>query len=830
MLRLFRHAFRQLRESPGFAFTAILTLTLGIGASTAIFAVLDAVLLEPLPFAQPDRLVAVQPQPYDDISIPTMQDYRARSTTFASIAAYTGWQPLQKLNDEAAVHKIDAVSQGFFSTLGARFALGGSWPITGNEQDCTSAAIVSGGYWQRIGGAKTLGSKTLNLDGRPFQIVGVLPAEQQIEGSDGLGHPEAFVPLGCDTEEQTQKRGSYDFFAIGRLKSGVTIAQATDDLARVDQTLLKDYPNDYHRSKDGLNNRTKVIPYVDLMVGMETKSSLYIVFAACGLLLLIACSNLANLLLARNTRRRMEFATRASLGATLGQLLQQLMVESIVLVSVGALGSVAFAELVLRGLKAARALQVPRLVHASISLPVVAFVIALCAAVTLLLALLPAWRTLRPGLLLDLQGTARSSAGRSMRVTGRLLVIAQITLTLVLIACAGWMIGSVYLLLHQPLGFDPKPLLTARATFGSSRLPKDELLKAELKFKDMAATVRQLPGVASVAVTGQVPLGHGTNEYDFCSDVHAEQCAGILAGQHPDTSEIDPGYFATVGQPLLEGRDFNAADDGRNHVVIVNQALARREWPGQSALGHRIQTGEIRTLEGDDIVDPSAKVNLAAAPPRMTWATVIGVVGDVKDRDLESTPRANLYVPRAEDPRNSTMLIVRVNGDASLLKETVRAKLKAEFPSGRFYGIETMQERMAEEVLERAFLMRVAIAFGGVALFLSILGTYGLLAYEVSLREKEIGIRLALGSSRERIVTLLLHEEGRWLLAGGVLGLASAAATGYALRARFYQAHATSTPVLLGSAVLLLAPALLAIALPASRAALQDPAETLRRE
>ena len=817
MIRLFRHALRQLRGNPGFAFTAILTLTIGIGATTAIFAVLDAVLLEPLPFAQPDRLVAVESQPYNSVSIPTMQDYLARSTTFASMAAYSDWSPGLKAYDATAPRKILIVSQGFFSTLGSHFAIGHGWPTTGNEQDCSSTAVVSGGYWKRLGGGNQLGRKILNLDGRDYQISGVLQAEEAVEGEGGFGQPDVYVQIGCDSQAPATKRGWADFSAVGRLKPGATIAQATADLVRIDALLLKEYPQNYRFGRSASARlTTAVIPYVELMVGRETKPTLYLTFAACGLLLLIACANLANLMLARNTRRRAEFATRATLGATPGQLLQQLLVESAVLVTLGATGGVLLATVIIQLLKNTAALHVPRLAHASISLPVILFAVTLSAAVALFLALLPAWRTLRPGLLRDLQGTGRSSAGRSLRVAGRLLVIAQITLTLVLVACAGWMIGSVYLLLHQPLGFVPAPLLMAQASLGASNATREQNAVTELKFTQVAEALHQLPGVVSVALTMHPPLGHYVDETTFCTDLHPEQCRKAV-NEGPNASMISPDYFATVGQSILEGRDFNDADDGRNHVVIVNQAIARREWQGESALGHRVRTGEIKVADGSSLDD-------------MPWATVVGVVGNVKDRDLETAPRPDLYVPRADDPRHSVMFILKANGDPALLLHAVRERIKAQLPSARVFGVRTMQEEMLGEVREKAFLMRVAIAFGGVALFLSILGTYGLLAYEVSLREKEIGIRLALGSSRERIVALLLHEEGRWLVAGGMLGLAGAAATGYALRSRFYQAQATSMPVLIGSTVLLLVPALIAIGLPASHAALQDPAETLRRE
>jgi predicted permease len=811
MFKFVRYALRQFREGPGFAATAILTLTLGIGTSTAIFAVLDAVLLEPLPFEQPDRLVAVESQPDRTVSIPTMQDYQSRSTTFSSLAAYREWSPTQKTTDVVAARRILIVSQTFFSTLGTHFALGTGWPITGNEQDCSSVVVVSGGYWNRLGGGSTLGNKMLSLEGRDFQIIGVLPLEQTIEGSDRLNQPEVFAQIGCDNQERPNSRGDKSFFLIGRLGPAVALSQANADLSRVEQTLQKDYPNDYIDYAAGLKEPPVVFPYVELLVGTETKPALLMTLAACGLLLVIACGNLASLLLARNTRRRSEFATRATLGATLGQLLKQLTIESSVLVSLGAAGGIALALLVLKLLKTTTFLHLPRLAHASMRPAVLAFVIVVSAAVTFFLTLLPAWRTVRPGLLRDIHGGRQSTAGRSLRFARRLLAVAQLTLTVVLLACAGWMTGSVYLLLHQPLGFAPDRLLMLEALLGNNSSTKEEARLSELKLSQIAASLRQLPGVVSVAYTDHQPLGHAVNRYTFCSDVHPEQCKQQV-NINPNSYAISPAYFSTIGQVLLEGRDFSDADDGRNHVVIINQALAQREWPGQSALGHRVHTGEIHTPEGE------------------SWATVIGVVGNVHNYDLVSNPGPDVYIPRAENPSGIARFVVSVSGNPAPLKNAARTKLKAEFPEVTTFGFETMSEEMSSEVSERVFLMEVATSFGAVALFLSILGTYGLLAYEVSLREKEIGIRLALGSSRERIVRLLLYEEGRWLIVGTILGLASAACTGYVFRSRFYGAHSTSLSVLLGSALLLVGPALLAIAMPARRAALQDPAETLRRE
>ena len=362
-------------------------------------------------------------------------------------------------------------------------------------------------------------------------------------------------------------------------------------------------------------------------------------------------------------------------------------------------------------------------------------------------------------------------------------------------------------LVHQPLGFEPDHLLMAGVDIDSTSVtPRYNPQQTRLFFEQLAERLRQLPGVTSVSATNHPPLGTFVNRYDFCSDVHAENCLQQTT-LNPDSYHLLPGYFATVGQPILEGRDFTSADNGQRHVAIVNQFLAQREWPGQSAIGHRVKTGDIEE-----------------------WATVVGVVGNVHSYDLESAPGPDLYLPEADHPQTAMVFMIRTSGDPALLTRTVRNIVRGEHSDLALFHLRTMAQEMSYEVELRTFLMQIAAAFGALALFLAILGTYGLLAYEVSLREKEIGIRLALGSSRQAIVQLLLGQESRWVLIGAAAGLFGAILTGYALRAQFYHVRAASLPVLAGSLVLLIIPSLIAIALPGRRAAHLDPVQTLRSE
>jgi predicted permease len=804
MLQSIRYALRQLRNNPGFAITAILTLALGIGATTAIFSVLDAVLLQPLPFPHPDRLAAIAVLPDEIVSAPTIHDWQTRSHSFQSIAGYRGWTPTVQSSLGSHVGEVLEVTQNFFSTLGAGFTLGQDFPQTGNESDCTSQVIVSGAFWKRLGGGSSLGSRTLEMDRRTYQITGVLPLSQTIEGTQSLNQPEIFVPTGCDPWQHPMNRGNSSYWAIGRLHPGISIAEATADLDRVQSTLRHDFPNDYVGT---VGHPPAVTAWITRLTGAQTGPALYSTFAACGLLLLIACANLANLLLARSVRRRREFATRATLGASFGHLLRQLLIESALLALAGSAVGIALAYGALRLLLGVRALHLPRLAHATTSPGVLAFVICVAAVVTILLTLLPAVRTLQPNLIRDLAGSGRTSGGSSLRRAGRILVAAQIAFTLVLVACAGWTVSSVYTLLHQPLGFQPDHLLMAGVDIDSTSVtPRYNAQQTNLFFTQLVERLRQLHGVEAVGASNHPPLGNAVNRYDFCSDVHAENCLQQTT-LNPDSYHITPGYFATVGQPLLEGRSFTSVDNGQRHVAIVNQFLAQREWPGQSAIGHRVKTGDIKD-----------------------WATVVGVAGNVHSYDLESAPGPDLYLPEADHPQTGMVFMIRTSGDPALLLKTVRDVIRAQHADLSLYDLRTMSQKMAFEVELRSFLMQVSAAFGALALFLAILGTYGLLAYEVSLREKEIGIRIALGSSREAIVQLLLGQESRWVLLGAAAGLFAAILTGYALRAQFYHARAASLPVLAASLALLIIPSLIAIALPARRAAHLDPVQTLRSE
>ena len=801
MFRACQFASRQLRRSPGFAITATLIIAIGIGVTTAMYSVLYAVILQPLPFAHPSELVAVSAKPWDWISLPTIQDWQHRSHTFRSIAAFGGWSPRVESSAGEGHANAILVSQNFLSTLGASLALGHDFAQTGHESDCLEQAIVSDAYWRRMGGGSSLADRTLRLDHKTYAIVGVLAASAVFEGPDVP--PSILTPIGCDLTKKVDDRGSSSFRAIGRLLPGVPLHEAATDIATIQQNLTRDYPKSYPPALS-----PALEPLADYMAGTGTRSALFITMAACGMLLLISCSNLINLLLARNTRRRSEFALRATLGATPRHLLWQMLAENCSLTVAGAAIGVGLAAVLVRAASHVTVVHLPRLAQARLNFPALMFAGFVTVVVALLLTLLPAARSLRPTLLADLtNGSVRSSsASGGLRSAGRLLVAAQLGMALVLVASAGWMVSSVLILLYQPLGFEPERLLLASVDLrGHAPNAAVEPAKTLAVLEQAVANLRVLPGVRDVAAANDKPLGGRVNRYDFCSDAHPEAC-NQPNPQAPDVFLVTPGYFRTVGQELFRGRSFNPADDGRNHVAIVNRALASQQWPGQDPIGHRIYSGDLHA-----------------------WATVVGEVGDVHSYSLERAPVPNLYIPEADGPDTSMTIMVRTQDDPTLMAETVRRTLRLDSEVTVRY-VESMPELMAHQVALRRFSMWLAVAFGSLALGLAILGTYGLIAYEVSLREREIGIRLALGSTRSAIVGLLLQQESRWILGGMSLGLIGAVVTGFLLRAQFFHTGAASVPVLSASLLLLALPALAAVAIPGRRASLLDPAVTLRRE
>lgn len=798
-----RFGLRQLRRSPGFAVMGLLIIATGVGLTTAMYSIVDAVILRPLPFLQPNRLVAVGARPWGIFSFPTMEDWQKDSHAFQSIAAYTEWAP--RIKSSAGLGHANAlvVSQNFLSTLGVPLELGRDFTHSGNEGDCFHQAIVTDAYWRRMGGGNTLHGQTINMDYQTYSVSGVLAPKVELGDMDALGQPSILTTIGCDSAKDTESRGDSSFQGIGRLKAGIAMSAALGSLKTIQKNLLRAYPRYYLPTFV-----PTMMPLNDFLSGTRTRFSLLATLAACGMLLLISCANLTNLLLARSMRRRPEFALRTMLGARPRRLLQQMFTENAMLVGLGTALGMVLAAVLVHLISQIRVIHLSRLNEARIDFPVVLFAVGVSVSIAVLLTLPPAARSRRRALAEDLRSgsSGTSSAPQRLRHTGRVLVALQIALAFVLVAASGWMVSSVVILLHQPLGFDPSHLLFASTDLrGPTRGTTIDPAVTLARLHETMSALRRIPGVEEVAAANDKPLGGRINRYDFCSDVHPDECRQSSM-EGPDVFLVTPNYFETVGQTLIRGRAFNDADNGRYHVAIVNRALAQREWPGENPIGHRLFSGDLQA-----------------------WAIVVGEVGNVHSYSLERKPVPNLYLPEADGPDTSMTIFLRTERDPGELDETVRRMLRARAGLTVRY-VESMPELMAYAVAVRQFSMWIVAAFGLLALALTTLGTYALVAYEVSLREREIGIRLALGSQRSAILALLVWQESQWIAAGLGIGLIGAISMGYLLRAEFYHAGAASAPVLVAALSLLAFAALTAIVIPGRRASLLDPSATLRRE
>ena len=453
-----RFGLRQLRRSPGFAVMGMLIIAIGLGVTTAMYSIVYAVILKPLPFAQPDRLVAVGSKPWRPLSLPTMEDWQKGGRVFESIAAYTGWAP--RIESSAGLGHANAllVSQNFLGTLGVPLRLGQDFTHSGNEKDCFHQAIVTDGYWRRMGGGNALDGRTIKLDYQTYIVIGVLARSAGLEEMDALGEPSILTTIGCDPANSPNSRGDEAFSAIGRLKPGVTLRDAAAAMKTVQGNLSRACPR-YYPPTFG----PTLEPLGNFMSGTETRSSLLATLTACGMLLLISCANLTNLLLARSRRRRSEFALRTMLGAQPQRLFRQMLTENATLVTLGSALGVVLASVLLHLVSRNTMVHLARLNEARMDLRAVVLAAAASAAIAVVLTLVTAVRSQRIALAEDLRSgsSGTSSAPQGLRRGGRLLVAAQIALAFVLVAASGWMVSSVVILLHQPLGFDPGRLLFA---------------------------------------------------------------------------------------------------------------------------------------------------------------------------------------------------------------------------------------------------------------------------------------------------------------------------------------------------------------------------------
>jgi putative ABC transport system permease protein len=798
-----RYGLRVLRKSPGFALVAVLSLALGIGANTAAFSVIHGVLLRSLPYPEPNQLVRVGQRPnHNDISIPEYEFWKEHASGFASAAGYRGGGDRNLVfGARQEWIRVITVTADFFRTLGTPPALGREFDAVETNPAGPQAIVLSDSLWRRaFSGDPAVLGRVVALDNTSYTVVGVLPS--------GFWFPQsadAFLPL--RPTGSLGDRGS-NTEMIARLKPGVSLRQAEAEMPTITENYRRAH-SDVSREYRGLS----LVPYQDWLVG-DVRPNLLLLFGAVGLLLLIACSNLASLLLARLAARQREIALRLALGSSRARLVRQFLIENLLLTSAGGLAGLFGARALLAVLVALIPFNLPASAPIRLDAPVLAFTLAVAFITGLAFSLAPILTASRVDVQEALKGGGRSTGARSRQWTRSLLVVGEVALSVTLLIGAGLLIQSLYRLHQERLGFTPQGLIT----FGTPIAPERRRSAADLWRLESTLLDRfqALPGVRSVAAINVLPL-NGFSNLPAQLDGHPEKSIGPM-----EIRFITPAYFEAMGIPVLRGRSILGSDTGSAPpVILVNETLARRWWPDASPLGNRIVIGRYQGRDFSEILDA----------PR----EVVGVAADTKTAYLKERPRPTVYVPGAQI---SNGMAQGMGGMAWVVRGSLSAGLAAELrqaiaeidPRQRVGRIRPMEEIVASTTSVSRFDASLFAFLAGLALVLTLIGVYGLLSFSVAQRTNEIGVRMALGASRADVLKLVLKQGVALIAIGLVLGLAGALATTRFLTTLLFGVRPTDPLSFLAVSALLLCVGILASYFPARRATKVDPLVALRYE
>jgi putative ABC transport system permease protein len=807
MLADLRYALRTLRRSPGYAAAAVLTLALGIGANTAIFSVVRAVLLAPLPYRDPGRLAWVWATRVDRdrafFSIPNFLDTRAAVRSFERLAPFTPWAPT--LSGDGEPERLDAVRVGgeAFETLGAAVALGRPIGAADAEPAPARVAVISHGLWERrFGGDPSAVGRTLLLNGESYAVVGVLPAGFLFPGAETA---DVAVPLSLASDPRRTERGSNFLRTFGRLAAGADVASAARELAAVTDRLRRQYPDENAKL-----TAPRVLAISDEILG-GSRRLLLVLTAAVALLVVVACANLASLALVRGLGRRREVSVRKALGARTGRIVSPFLAEALVLSAIGAAAAVAVAQQAVPLLLAAAPPGLPRAASAGIDGGVLAYTAAVSILCALACAVGPALSAARAP---AAGGLAQRGSGERPGPARAAFVLLQVALSVVLLTGATLLAKSFARLTDVDPGFSADRALAVRITLDKASYPDRDA--AALFYRRAAGRLAALPGVVSAAAVNALPLSGLNVRNDF--RVAGRPVLDRAETPGAQTRWIDAAYFRTLGIPLRAGRDFAESDDSRSALVaIVDQTLAAKVFPSGSALGARL------VLE-------DAELN-----PRV--AEIVGVVGSVKHFALEEEPTGTLYLPIAQVPNNmlsnllnNSSLVVRTAEDPRLSVTAVRRALREVDPDVPTGAVATLAEIRGAALASRRFTAALFVLFAAAAAALAGVGLYGALSQMVAQDRRSIGIRLALGASPSEILRRVAGRGLALTLAGTAAGVASALALSRLLAASLFGVSPVDAGAYAAAAGILAALALTACALPARRAARVDPAIVLRAD
>jgi putative ABC transport system permease protein len=798
-----RYAVRNLIKRPGFTSISVITLALGIGANTAIFSAVNALLINPLPFPDQDRVVAIwDKEPSrgverNEVAMANYLDWRSQSQSFEHLALERWWSTNLTAGDTPERVQGFLVTANFLDVLRVKPIMGRNFIEEENQPGKDSVAIITNSLWQRrFGSDPNIVNKTITTNGVVRTVVGVLPED--------FNYPkgaEVFAPIAL-TPELIKSRGNHSYYVIGRLKPGVSLPGAQAEIDTITARLAAQYPD----TNVGLG--ANVYPIVADTVRMYS-TALWVMMGAVGFVLLIACANVANLMLARATGRQKELALRAALGASRWRIVRQLLVESLVIALIGgALGvlvGIWGIDLLRAGNPGEAAKYAPGWKSLGINLPVLVFTLAISLLSGLLFGLAPAWHVSKPELNDALKEGGRQTTGGSHRLRG-LLVVSEIALSLVLLVGAGLMFRSFLALLKTSPGFNPEGVLTMNLNLPFAKY-KEESQRAAF-YSDLVHRVEALPGVQSAAVINYLPLGGANSSETFLVEGRPEPGPGQEnLGRY---RVCTPDYFQTMGISILKGRGFTEQDrSGSTPVILVSETLARRYWPEGDAVGKRMR------FEGP----------LEKAP----WMEVIGIVQDVK-HELNLPVTSDYYLPHAQDSWNAMVLVARTSTDPASMSDSIRQQVLAIDKDQPVFDVRTMHEVRAISVALYSFGSATMGIFAIIALVLAAIGIYGVMAFAVTQRTQEIGIRMALGARAIDVLKMIVKTGMSLATIGVIAGLVGAFAITRLMASLLFGVSPTDVVTFAFVAAGLLLVALLACYIPARRAIKVDPLVALRYE
>jgi predicted permease len=801
-----RFSIRQLIKSPGFAAVAMLTLALGVGATTAIFSAVEAVVLRPFPYDQPDRLVfAFTRWKFGDggVSVGDYADWRRRSTAFAQLGAFR-FQGVTISRGELPARITAAyVTANVFPMYGVKPQLGRVFTADEDQLGAPDVVVLSDGFWKEtFGGAPDITGRTMIVNGRPHAIIGVMPAGfDPTDSQEALWIPVRFTP------QQLAEHDEHFLTVVGRLKPGTTFMAAQREMDAIGKQMAIEFP------KTNAGNTVSLRDFAETIVG-SYKTRLFVLLGAVWCVLLIACGNVANLLLARGAARSKELAIRTAIGAGRGRIVRQLLTESLVLSLFATVLGLGLAWLGVHVIIGAAPPTIPRLSATRIDGGVLLFALALAIVSSMIFGLVPALRAARSDLQSSLRDGGRGAIASVRDRVRAILVMTEVAVALTLLVGAGLLIRSAFYLSRLDPGFDPKGMLVARVALRPTNDLAQDAARSEATFLRLASELRARPGVASAAVTSAAPLGGGSGSNGLVAEGKAPTPDNIVDSR---LHMVTPGYLATMRIPLIAGRDINEQDiRGGLRVMVLSARAAKTLFPNENPIGKRVHC-----CEGTE-QDPRLK-------------TVVGIAADVYTGGPTQDIRPEFYIPIAQAPvdawrwtnRTMTIAVRAKSGEAATLTPTVRDVMKAMDPTVPVYAVATMNELLSRSMAESRFHLMLLVSLAGVGLLLAAAGIYSVIAYFVTLRTHEIGVRMALGATPRDVVRLLTWGGLRPVLGGAVVGGTLAVWATRLLRGSLYGVEANDPTTFALVTVVLLGVAIVAILIPARKATMVDPTRAL---